>query len=66
MWSDPDEDQEANWSKSLRGAGWIFNGNVVKNFCENNDLELICRSHQLVDEGHRYYFDEKLCTVWSG
>jgi serine/threonine-protein phosphatase 6 catalytic subunit len=63
VWSDPEEVD--SWAVSPRGAGWLFGAKVVNEFCEINDLTLICRAHQLVQEGIKYWFDEKLVTVWS-
>jgi serine/threonine-protein phosphatase 6 catalytic subunit len=64
MWSDP-EDIET-WAVSPRGAGWLFGARVAAEFNEINGLELICRAHQLVQEGLKYAFPEKsLVTVWS-
>ena len=64
MWSDPDDIE--TWIISCRGAGWIYGWKVVDEFTHINGLELICRAHQLVMEGFKYWFEKKnLCTVWS-
>jgi len=63
MWSDP-EDIET-WQVSPRGAGWIFGSKATAEFNRINKLELVCRAHQLVQEGYKYMFDQQLVTVWS-
>ena len=57
MWSDP-EDLDT-WSVSPRGAGWLFGGRVTQEFNSINGLELVCRAHQLVQEGLKYHFEER-------
>ena len=64
MWSDPDEIEA--WVISQRGAGYIFGWKVVDEFNRINNLSLICRAHQLVQDGFKYWFKAKnLVTVWS-
>ncbi|KAL1132018.1 hypothetical protein AAG570_011628 [Ranatra chinensis] len=63
VWSDPEEVE--TWSVSPRGAGWLFGAKVTHEFMDINQLKLICRAHQLVHEGFKYMFDDKLVTVWS-
>jgi serine/threonine-protein phosphatase 6 catalytic subunit len=64
MWSDP-EDIET-WQMSPRGAGWLFGSKVTKEFNYLNGLDLVCRAHQLVQEGYKFWFPEQsLVTVWS-
>jgi diadenosine tetraphosphatase ApaH/serine/threonine PP2A family protein phosphatase len=63
-WSDPSETC-CNWHENQRGAGWMFGAPQVEEFCRNNTIELITRSHQLAMEGFKWFFDKKLVTVWS-
>jgi serine/threonine-protein phosphatase 4 catalytic subunit len=63
MWSDPEELE--GWALSPRGAGYLFGGNVVAHFNRQNDVDLICRAHQLVMEGYKLMFNKALVTVWS-
>ncbi|KAL4478011.1 hypothetical protein ABPG72_013450 [Tetrahymena utriculariae] len=63
MWSDPDDVQ--GWAQSQRGAGFLFGQSVVDDFCKKNNIEVIFRAHQLVMDGYRPQFDDKLVTVWS-
>jgi diadenosine tetraphosphatase ApaH/serine/threonine PP2A family protein phosphatase len=52
MWSDPDEIDW--WAISPRGAGWLFGEKPTNQFMHNNQLSLICRAHQLVQEGKHF------------
>eukprot|EP01006_Ploeotia_vitrea_P064087 TRINITY_DN86935_c0_g1_i1.p1 TRINITY_DN86935_c0_g1~~TRINITY_DN86935_c0_g1_i1.p1 ORF type:complete len:326 (+),score=35.61 TRINITY_DN86935_c0_g1_i1:66-980(+) len=63
LWSDPEDID--GWGLSPRGAGYLFGGDVVKQFNSANNLELICRAHQLVMEGYKRMFGDTLVTVWS-
>lgn len=64
MWSDPDDIE--TWVISCRGAGWIYGWKVVDEFNHINGLDLVCRAHQLVMDGFKYWFKNKnLATVWS-
>ena len=38
---------------------------MVAQFNQANDIEMICRAHQLVMEGYKWHFSETVLTVWS-
>ncbi|CBK20027.2 uncharacterized protein [Blastocystis hominis] len=64
LWSDPEEDV-SGWRVSSRGCGYIFGSDVVSKFNAENNLNLLCRSHQLVMEGFKWMFNNQLVAVWS-
>jgi len=64
MWSDPEDDLEM-WRESPRGAGWLFGSRVTNQFISINNIEMIARAHQLVQDGYKYFFDKQVVTVWS-
>ena len=41
------------WGLSPRGAGYLFGEDVVEQFNRKNNIDLICRAHQLVMEGYK-------------
>jgi serine/threonine-protein phosphatase 6 catalytic subunit len=63
MWSDPENIE--SWRRNSRGAGWIFGHKAVDHFNLLNEISLIVRAHQLVQEGYIYWFNEQLVTLWS-
>ena len=64
LWSDPDDID--TWAVNTRGAGYVFGSRVVNEFNQINSMELICRAHQLVNEGIKFWFkDKNLVTIWS-
>ena len=64
LWSDPDASCDG-WGPNDRGVSVVFNQNVLKKFLEKNDLDLICRAHQVVEEGYEFFGDRELVTVFS-
>lgn len=63
MWSDPDDVK--SWTFSNRGAGWLFGQEIVEKFNHTNGIDMIVRAHQVVHEGYKPVFNDKLVTVWS-
>ena len=64
LWSDP-KSQEKKWIENERGVSFTFSENVVDEFCEKNDIDLICRAHMVVEKGFEFFADRKLVTIFS-
>ncbi|XWS57490.1 hypothetical protein CRYUN_Cryun09bG0178500 [Craigia yunnanensis] len=64
LWSDPDPKVEG-WAGSDRGISCTFGANVVAEFLDKNDLDLICRGHQVVEDGYEFFAKRRLVTIFS-
>ncbi|KAJ6940639.1 serine/threonine-protein phosphatase PP1 [Populus alba x Populus x berolinensis] len=64
LWSDPDARVEG-WSDSDRGVSCTFGPDKVDEFLDKNDLDLICRGHQVVEDGYEFFAKRKLVTIFS-
>ena len=63
LWSDPEERE--GWGQSPRGAGFVFGGDISKKFNLMNKLNMICRAHQLQQNGFQWSHDNNVLTIFS-
>ncbi len=65
LWSDPLK--KANWRADARGpgVGVNFGEKNCTDFLRKNNLSLICRAHQQVQDGYAFFASRKLVTVFS-
>jgi len=54
LWSDPDPNIEG-WQDSDRGVSCTFGPDRVADFLDKNELDLICRGHQVVEDGYEFF-----------
>ena len=64
LWSDPDKDA-IEYDENDRGVSVIFGEKVVTDFNKKNDLDLIIRAHQVVDDGYEFFANRQLITIFS-
>ena len=64
LWSDPDK-EATEYDENDRGVSVIFGEKVVTDFNKKNDLDLIIRAHQVVDDGYEFFANRQLITIFS-
>eukprot|EP00547_Thalassionema_nitzschioides_P004966 CAMPEP_0194202966 /NCGR_PEP_ID=MMETSP0156-20130528/2874_1 /TAXON_ID=33649 /ORGANISM="Thalassionema nitzschioides, Strain L26-B" /LENGTH=341 /DNA_ID=CAMNT_0038928605 /DNA_START=149 /DNA_END=1174 /DNA_ORIENTATION=- len=64
LWSDPDS-KISGWGENDRGVSFVFGANVVANFLESQDLDLLVRAHQVVEDGYEFFAGRRLVTLFS-
>ena len=64
LWSDPDKDV-LEFDENDRGVSVVFGEKIVNEFNRRNDLDLIIRAHQVVDDGYEFFAQRQLITIFS-
>ena len=64
LWSDPDKTIKG-WSENDRGVSFTFGPDIVTHFLKKHDLDLICRAHQVVEDGYEFFAKRQLVTLFS-
>ena len=64
LWSDPDKDV-VEYDENDRGVSVIFGEKIVLDFNKKNDLDLVIRAHQVVDDGYEFFAQRQLITIFS-
>ena len=64
LWSDPDKETH-KWQENERGVSYVFGPEVVTEFLRKNDLDLVCRAHQVVEDGYEFFAKRQLVTIFS-
>lgn len=64
LWADPDL-WNRGWNVNTRGASFTFGADVIAKMCNVLDIDLICRAHQVVQDGYEFSADRRLVTLFS-
>lgn len=65
LWSDPDNTIKDYFGENERGISVTFSKKVLKKFLSDNQIDLVCRAHQVVEDGYEFFGDKSLVTVFS-
>jgi serine/threonine-protein phosphatase PP1 catalytic subunit len=63
-WADPDKDI-AGWAENDRGVSFVFGPDVVTSFLQKQDMDLVVRAHQVVEDGYEFFAKRQLITIFS-
>jgi serine/threonine-protein phosphatase PP1 catalytic subunit len=79
VWSDP-SDTAIDWEDNERGVSFCYGKSVINAFLathvsphlivarvrtDEQDMDLICRAHMVVEDGYEFYNERTLVTVFS-
>ena len=44
---------------------YVYGQDVVVEFCTKMDIDLVCRAHQVVQDGYEFFAGRRLVTIFS-
>ena len=63
LWADQDRDIQGG-GENDRGVSYTFGPDVVGEFLQRHDLDLVCRAHQVVEDGYEFFAKRQLVTIF--
>ncbi|XP_018457064.1 serine/threonine-protein phosphatase PP1 isozyme 6 isoform X3 [Raphanus sativus] len=54
-----------DWGENDRGVSYTFGPDKVAEFLQTHDLDLVCRAHQVVEDGYEFFAKRQLVTIFS-
>ena len=64
LWGDPEEGIQG-FIPSERGVSFIFGEQVVSDFLDRVDMDLIVRAHEVMEKGYGFFAQRQLVTLFS-
>lgn len=64
LWSDPEKDI-SGWGENDRCVSFTFGADTIQRFLKKHDLDLVCRAHQVVEDGYEFFAKRQLVTLFS-
>ncbi|XP_075521898.1 serine/threonine-protein phosphatase PP1 isozyme 2 [Primulina tabacum] len=64
LWSDPSREIRG-WGMNDRGVSYTFGPDKVAEFLMQQDMDLVCRAHQVIEDGYEFFADRQLVTIFS-
>lgn len=64
LWADPERDAQG-WNENERGVSFTFGSEIIARFLKTHELDLICRAHQVVEDGYEFFAKRQLVSLFS-
>ncbi|RHW72711.1 serine threonine-protein phosphatase PP1 [Trypanosoma brucei equiperdum] len=64
LWADPEEEVKG-FLESDRGVSYLFGEDIVTDFLDMVDMDLVVRAHQVMERGYGFFANRQLVTIFS-